>query len=135
MTTIRFAELADMAMLQSRDCHIKKTILEKAITDKQVFILFSDGDFAGWLRWNLFWDEIPFMNMLYLLPEYRGLGLGTQLVSFWEHEMAGLGYDKVMTSSQANECAQHFYRKLGYQDAGGFFPFCNVFEIIFTKEL
>lgn len=55
--------------------------------------------------------------------------------SFWENEMVRLGYDKVMTSSQANESAQHFYRKLGYQDAGSFFPFCNDLEIIFTKEL
>ncbi|MEZ3421217.1 MAG: GNAT family N-acetyltransferase, partial [Eubacterium sp.] len=44
-------------------------------------------------------------------------------------------YDKVMTSSQANETAQHFYRKLGYRDAGGFFPFCKDFEILFTKEI
>ena len=29
----------------------------------------------------------------------------------------------------------HFYRRLGYQDAGSFFPFCNDLEIIFTKKL
>lgn len=69
----------------------------------------------------MFWDEIPFMNMLYFLEEYRGKGYGTQMVKFLENEMIKLGYDKVMTSSQANEFAQHFYRKLGYQDAGGFF--------------
>ena len=97
--------------------------------------MLVDGNFVGWLRWNLFWDEIPFMNMLYFLEEYRGKGYGTQMVKFWESEMVKLGYDKVMTSSQANEFAQHFYRKLGYQDAGSFFPFCNDLEIIFTKEL
>lgn len=75
------------------------------------------------------------MNMLYFLEEYQGKGYGTQIVKFWENEMAKLGYDKVMTSSQANEFAQHFYRKLGYRDAGGFFPFCNDLEIIFTKKL
>ena len=97
--------------------------------------MLVDGVFAGWLRWNLFWDEIPFMNMLYFLEDYRGKGYGTQMVRFWESEMVKLGYDKVMTSSQANEFAQHFYRNLGYQDAGSFFPFCNDLEIIFTKEL
>lgn len=135
MTQIRYAVMADKELLLSKDSHIKEDVLEEAIQNKHVLIMFAGGKFAGWLRWNLFWDEIPFMNMLYFFEEFMGFGFGTQLVSFWENEMARLGYDKVMTSSQANESAQHFYRKLGYQDAGGFFPFCKDFEMIFTKEL
>ena len=34
--------------------------------------------------------------------------------------MKKVGYGMVMTSTQVDEEAQHFYRKLGYQDAGGF---------------
>ena len=30
------------------------------------------------------------------------------------------GYGMVMTSTQVDEDAQHFYRKLGYKDCGGF---------------
>lgn len=30
------------------------------------------------------------------------------------------GYDMVLTSTQVDEQAQHFYRKLGYKDCGGF---------------
>ena len=135
MTEIRYASMADKELLLSRDCHIKEDILEKAILNRYVLVMLAGGNLAGWLRWGLFWDEIPFMNMLYFLEEYRGLGFGTQLVGFWENEMLKLSYDKVMTSSQANETAQHFYRKLGYRDAGGFFPFCMDFEILFTKEI
>lgn len=135
MTEIRYATMADKELLLSKNSHIKKDIWEDSINNKHEIIIFVDGNFAGWLRYNLFWDKIPFMNMLYFLEEYRGKGYGTQIVKFWENEMAGLGYDKVMTSSQANEFAQHFYRKLGYKDAGSFFPFCNDLEIIFTKEL
>ena len=29
------------------------------------------------------------------------------------------GYDLVLTSTQSDEKAQHFYRKLGYRDCGG----------------
>ncbi len=135
MTEIRYASMADKELLLSRDCHIKEDILGKAILNRYVLVMLAGGNLAGWLRWGLFWDEIPFMNMLYFLEEYRGLGFGTQLVGFWENEMLKLSYDKVMTSSQANETAQHFYRKLGYRDAGGFFPFCKDFEILFTKEI
>lgn len=135
MIEIRYATMNDYSLLVSKDSHIRKEEWKKLIENNQSLMLYVDDAFAGWLRWNLFWDEIPFMNMLYFLEEYRGKGYGTQMVKFWESEMIKFGYDKVMTSSQANEFAQHFYRKLGYQDAGSFFPFCNDLEIIFTKEL
>ena len=135
MTEIKYATMDDYGLLISRDTHVRKEEWKKLIEKNQALIFKVDNHFAGWLRYNLFWDEIPFMNMLYFLEEYRGKGYGTQMVRFWEREMAKLGYDKVMTSSQANKSAQHFYRKLGYRDAGGFFPFCNDLEIIFTKEL
>ena len=132
---IRYATLEDKELLLSKDSHIKENIWEETMKSNREIIMLVNGEFAGWLRYNLFRDEIPFMNMLYFFEEYRGKGYGTQIVKFWESEMVKLGYDKVMTSSQANEFAQHFYRKLGYQDAGSFFPFCNDLEIIFTKEL
>lgn len=135
MVEIRYAVMADKELLLSKDSHIKENIWKDSINNNREIIMFVNSNFAGWLRYNLFWDKIPFMNMLYLLEEYRGKGYGTRMVEFWESEMIKHGYDKVMTSSQANESAQHFYRKLGYRDAGGFFPFCNDFEIIFTKEL
>lgn len=135
MYNIRYASMNEYDLLVSQDSHIRKEEWKRLIENNQALIFYVDNDFAGWLRWNLFWDEIPFMNMLYFPEEYRGKGYGTQMVKFWENEMVKLGYDKVMTSSQANESAQHFYRKLGYWDAGSFFPFCEDLEIIFTKEL
>ncbi|MCL2707471.1 MAG: GNAT family N-acetyltransferase [Dehalococcoidia bacterium] len=39
----------------------------------------------------------------------------------WEAEMRELGYKMVMTSTQINEQAQHFYRKLGYKERGSLF--------------
>lgn len=121
MTEIRYADLTDKALILKHDSHIRADVCGEIIKNGRILLFSVNGRFAGWLRFGLFWDEIPFMNMLYLLDEYRGKGYGTQLVSFWETEMKKRGFDKVMTSTQANEFAQHFYRKLGYNDAGGFF--------------
>ena len=33
--------------------------------------------------------------------------------------MRAQGFHAVMTSTRADETAQHFYRKLGYRDCGG----------------
>ena len=57
----------------------------------------------------------------------------------WEREMAALGHDMVMTSTQSDETAQHFYRKLGYRDSGGFTTDIpgheQPLELIFIKGL
>ena len=38
----------------------------------------------------------------------------------WEQDMRGSGFEMVLTSTRVDEEAQHFYRKLGYTDCGGF---------------
>ena len=58
------------------------------------------------------------MNMLTIEEEYRKQGIGKKLVQFWEKEMKKQNHNLVMTSTLSNEEAQHFYRKLGYSDAG-----------------
>ena len=102
---------------------------------KRIILLFLDGEYEGWLRFNLFWDNIPFMNLLYISEEQRGRGYGRKLVAFWEHEMAEQGYKFVMTSTQSDEEAQFFYRKLGYTDRGALVLPDEPLEIIFYKSV
>lgn len=90
--------------------------------------------FIGWLRYNLFWDNTPFMNMVYLLDESRGKGYGKQLVSYWENEMKKQGYEVVMTSTASDEYAQHFYHKQGYKTIGGFLLGEDPYEMILPKK-
>ena len=71
------------------------------------------------LRYNLFWDNTPFCTMLFVDENYRGKGYGRKLVEFWEADMKKQGFGMQLTSTQVDENAQHFYRKLGYKDCGG----------------
>lgn len=132
---IRLAEEEDFEILHQNDKHISAEILKKKISDKNILIAEIDDRFVGWLRYNLFWDEIPFMNMLFVLEKFRGIGIGEKLVREWEFFMSEQGYKFLLTSTQANEYAQHFYRKLGYKDLGGFIPFGEEYEIILGKQL
>lgn len=97
--------------------------------------MFENGVFVGWLRFNLFWDSIPFMNMLYFTEEQRRKGYGRTLVEFWENEMLKNQYKTVMTSTRADEKAQFFYRKLGYRDCGSLLLPDEPLEIILSKKL
>ena len=49
--------------------------------------------------------------------------------------MRRLGYSTVLTSTQSDEFAQHFYVKLGYRAIGGFSIGSDPYELIFMKEV
>lgn len=132
---IRLAQTNDLERLSLNDKHINKSELENLIRLNRVYIIEINGKFIGWLRYNLFWDNTPFMNMLYILEENRGQGLGKLLVEHWEKEMKTFGYNIVMTSTASDEYAQHFYMKLGYKAIGGFTPFGDPFEVILSKQI
>jgi len=75
------------------------------------------------------------MNMLWVEPNQRGTGIGRQLVEFWEEKMRTRGFSQVLTSTLADEQAQHFYRKLGYADTGALILPGEPLEIFFRKGL
>ena len=132
---IRLAAREDLTALLALDRHIGREELENLIGLHRVFIAEEEGAFAGWLRYNLFWDNTPFMNMLFLLESYRNRGIGRKLVAYWEESMKNKGYDSVMTSTQWDEYAQHFYYKLGYCAVGGFALAGETYELLLQKQL
>lgn len=132
---IRYADFNDFELLSGYDKHIGKEELKNCIAEKRILLMFENGVFVGWLRFNLFWDSIPFMNMLYFTEEQRRKGYGRTLVGFWENEMLKNQYKMVMTSTRADEKAQLFYRKLGYRDCGSLLLPDEPLEIILSKIL
>ncbi len=132
---IRFATPRDLDRILKYDKHISEAELKNAIALSRVYVAEEGENFAGWLRFNLFWDNTPFLNLLYLLEPYRGKGYGKELISRWEADMKKRGFGCVMTSTAANETAQYFYEKTGYQKIGGFYYLDDPYEILFQKKL
>lgn len=132
---IRLAKTMDFETLAAHDRHIAPQELRRSLDAGRVLVVYDEGTFVGWLRWNLFWDSIPFMNMLYLLDGCRRQGIGRQLVGEWERRMAQEGYTYLMTSTQSDEQAQHFYRKMGYNEIGAMVPLGEPLEILFGKKV
>lgn len=132
---IRLAEKSDIETLSIYDKHIRVEELESAVSLGRVIVVEDSGTFIGWLRWNLLWDNTPFMNMLFILEQYRSCGYGRTMIAYWEKQMKTKGYDLVMTSSLSNEPAQYFYRKLNYVDSGALLLPGEPLEIIFVKKI
>ncbi len=117
---IRYIEEQDRTAWNLLDRHLPDNGFEEKVRTKQGYVYVKDGEIIGVLRYNLFWDNTPFCTLLFVDRKYRGQGYGWQLMEHWEQEMRSKGYGMVMTSTQVDENAQYFYRKLGYKDAGGF---------------
>ena len=117
---IRYVELDDKKRWYELDQHLPEEIFAEKVRTNQGYVLVEDGVGIGILRYNLFWDNTPFCTMLFIDDGYRGKGYGKQMMEYWEQDMKTKGYGMLMISTQVDEDAQHFYRKLGYKDAGGF---------------
>lgn len=133
--TIKYAQEEDIDFLSAYDHHVTKECLYSKVISKEILIAKRENDYLGWLRFNYFWDNTPFMNLLWVMEPYRQQGIGHMLVVEWEKIMISFGYENVMTSTMSNETSQHFYRKLGYKDIGGFVLNGDPFELMLEKKL
>ena len=116
---IRYVKAEDKDFWFRLDLHLPETEFDRKVRDRMGYILSEDDSPAALLRYHLFWDNTPFCTMLFVDWEHQGKGYDRELMSRWEEDMKKAGYGMVMVSTQVDEQAQHFYRKLGYQDAGG----------------
>ena len=140
MVDIRYVQLADKDFWYSLDKHLPETEFMNKVRDRRGYVLLEDNIPIGLLRYNLFWDNTPFCTMLFIDSDYQGRGYGKQLMEFWENDMRSQGYEVLLTSTQVDENAQHFfYRKLGYKDCGGFvidiFEYAQPMEMFLIKSI
>ena len=117
---IRYVDINDKKEWYDLDRHLPENVFDEKVRTKRGYVLVEDEKIIGILRYNLFWDNTPFCTMLFIEDSYRSKGYGRQMMEHWEQDMKAQGYGMLMTSTQVDEDAQHFYRKLGYKDAGGF---------------
>lgn len=115
---IRYVTEVDKSFWFTIDEHMSEAEFLLKVRDKRGYIISSGDNPFGVMRYNLFWDNLPFLTLIHLDKSYWGKGFGKQAMRFWEDEMLALGYKIVMTSTQVDEQAQHFYRKLGYVEKG-----------------
>ena len=124
MLEIRRVEKEDKECWFSIDQHISEEEFYSKVNNQTGYIIWKDGNPIGVLRYNLFWDSVPFVTLIYLKEEQREKGIGKEVMLYWEKQMKAKGHKVVMTSTQVDETAQHFYRQIGYKDCG-----CLVLDI------
>ncbi len=132
---IRYVSHEDNTFWFYLDKHLSIYEFEKKIRDKQGYVILQNDRPIGILRYNLFWDNMPFCTMLYIDKDYQKNGFGRMLMHYWENEMRSIGYDTVLVSTQSNEDAQYFYRSIGYSDCGSLLLPDQPEELFLSKRL
>ena len=139
MIKIRYVEFEDQTFWYRLDKHLPQQEFRKKVENKEGYVLLNDDKAIGLLRYNFFWDNIPFCTLLLIDKNFQNKGYGKKMMEFWENEMKLQGHKIVLTSTQVDEKAQHFYRKLGYQDCGGLLindgDFKQPMELILRKTI
>ena len=120
--TITTAVPEELTKIQCLDSHIPIDRLLHCIEHQQILVLKDGSSVMGILRWSLFWQSIPFLDLIILNEHCRGQGWGNAMMDQWEAAMKQMGYSYVMTSTQADESAWQFYEKRGYTQTGSFLP-------------
>ncbi len=139
MFSIRYLTIEDKEFWFSLDKRATEQEFLKRVHDRQGYILFEQEKPVGIMHFTVLWDNLPFLNLLYIKKDYRGKGGGKFAMHFWEKDMQKFGYKMVLLSTRSDEGAQHFYRKIGYQDCGCLVlkepPFQQPMEMFFSKTL
>ena len=117
MFKITYATAGDMHYVCPGEKISKEEFLLK-VRDGRCYILRYNNEPIGVMIFNLMFDFIPFLTLMYLEGPYQRKGFGRQAMAHWENEMRLLGHKMIMVSTQVDEDAQHFYRKMGYKDMG-----------------
>ena len=120
MLEIRYVQLEDKEFWYNLDKYLPEQEFDSKVREERGYVLLDDNKPIGLLRYNLFWDNTPFCTMLFVDRNNQKKGYGKKLMEHWEADMKSQGYGMLLTSTQVDEEAQHFYRKLGYKDCGGF---------------
>jgi len=115
--------------------YLSKSEFDKKIRDNRCYIIKDEDETIGVLRYNLFWDYIPFLTLIKISEPYQRKGFGKFAMQFWENEMKKSGHKILMTSTQVDEQAQHFYRKLGYKDIGSIVFENQALEMFMIKNI
>ena len=77
MIEIRYIHLDDKEFWFSLDKHLSEQEFNNKVRDNRGYVLLDDNKPVGLLRYNLFWDNTPFCNLIYINNECQGKGSKT----------------------------------------------------------
>lgn len=136
---IKYVKHKDKEFVMSIDKHVNEIKYENRVLTKCGYVMWEYDCPVGIMVHCVLWDNLPFLNFIYVKKEFRGKGLAAEAMKQWEQDMKNQGYKMLLISTQVDESAQCFYHKLGYEDCGGLLfnntPFDQPMEMFMRKVI
>lgn len=135
-TNVRFAAPEDLRFLQQHS-QVPARVLGRKVEWQEVFVAEWRGSLIGALHLEHLWSSVPYVALIYVLPEYRRRGVGRALLRFVETHLRGQGHAALYSSSQADEPEpQAWHRRMGFEECGIIAGINDgVGELFFRKRL
>ncbi len=135
---IRYGQQEDFEWLRAQDNHVGADWIKRCLHHGEYIIAADDGEILGFLRFSLFWGNIPYMDMIRVQDNHKRRGIGTAMLNFWERDMRARGAKVLMTSSVVHETEpQDWHKRNGFQECGQltFGQHEPTPEVFFVKDL
>ncbi|MGD8969533.1 MAG: GNAT family N-acetyltransferase [Anaerolineae bacterium] len=92
----------------------------RIITDpsREVYVATVNGEIAGFIILLMHGAFVGYIQSVCVAPEWRGQGIGTQLMAFAERRIFSETPNAFICVSSFNRGARRLYERLGYQVIG-----------------
>ena len=113
-------------------------VLRRAITEGKIVLAESaQGGVVGYVRWDYFWDSIPFCLTARVKPQHQRRGVGHRLYERIEDTFRRRGCRFWLSSTEeTNESSRRFHESIGFRPIGKLAELGqDVSEIFYRKEI
>ncbi|WP_170311584.1 GNAT family N-acetyltransferase [Vallitalea okinawensis] len=94
---------------------VKYRTMELLVSNlKRMFVATVDGQLAGHGYWSIYLGQ-PCIYSIYLLKDYRLMGIAAGLMKTIEKQIFDNGHKKITLSTLVTNPAQHFFDKMSYE--------------------
>ncbi len=134
---VRFATLDDLDFV-ARDHYIPTEVVMHKIEQQEVVVAERQGSPVGYARLEYLWSTVPYIALIWVLPEHRRQGAGKAMLRFIEDYLRENGHEHLFSSSQVDEAEpQAWHRHVGFEECGliGGINDGGVGEVFFRKRL
>ena len=86
----------------------------------EIYVAVKDGKILGYMRFSLYgmFISFPYLRSIAIKQEYRGQGIGSAMLKFYEEEASKHKNTIFLLVSDFNPSAKRLYERIGYQQIG-----------------
>ena len=104
---LKYMEGNDKAFVMSIDTHVNEEQYANRVLTKSGYVIWDGDEPVGLMHHAVLWDNLPFLNLIYIREECRGKGYGTAMLALalLECRKKGIFTVHICPSSTENKSA------------------------------